>query len=107
MPLTADEKEKFRIMEEDIQNISTGLAEFKVQLFELKGKVEKMYYALLGSDLVQDGGLIKRISKTEETIHVWDKKMRNITAKTNALYVLGGVVGSAILKIFYDLLTKK
>jgi hypothetical protein len=107
MPLTAEEKEKLRIMEDDINNISGALKDLKVQFFELKMKFEQVYFAIIGSDLTKDGGIIKRVSDTEAIIKIWDKKMKFVSQKNNALMVVIGGVAAFFLKVIWDIITKK
>lgn len=107
MPWTQDEKDKIRMIEEDITNMSKAFADIKIQFFELKLKIDEVYFAIIGSPISKDGGLIKRINETERTIDIWDKKMQKISLKTNILWTLVGMVGAAFVKIVYDILIKK
>jgi hypothetical protein len=40
---------------------------------DMKGKVDKMYFALMGNELARDGGLVGRIEKVEATVEKLEK----------------------------------
>ena len=73
------------------------------QVTDIKGKVDKMYDALMGNSISKDGGLVKRIEVLEETDYEILEKIASIEKKSIKMEVyqkimwscIGGTVGIA------------
>jgi proline dehydrogenase len=96
-----------KIMEHTIAKISE-------EVHDLKNKINKLYAALLGSELAQDGGLVARIQNLEKVAETIDKKVERVelgNAKT-AIYVkiiwlMSGFVLASIMTIILQNTLKK
>ncbi len=71
---------------------------------DLKSKVDKIYVALLGSELAKDGGLIQRVLDAEAEILVLKRDMQTQKEQEtkNSLYVniiwaMGASIGTGII----------
>ena len=105
--MTEDEKRQFNHMQNDVAAIKTEVA-------TLGMKVDKMYIALMGSDIAKDGGLVGRIQQLETENEELREELDTI--KTNAvksdLYLkwiwgLVGAFGSGIFTYVLSLIFKK
>lgn len=75
-------------------------------LKDVREKVDKMFYALMGNDLTNDGGLIKRIIELEEENLKLRKEMQDmrLDATKAGLYIkiiwgMAGALGASILAL--------
>jgi hypothetical protein len=53
--------------------------QFQTDFRDMKDKVNKMYYAMLGNELTKDGGLVARIQKLETASDEMQKGYQKIT----------------------------
>ncbi|HEY4207971.1 MAG TPA: hypothetical protein VGM31_14205 [Puia sp.] len=81
---------------------------------EMKNKVDKMYYALLGNELTEDGGLIRRVGESEKEIALLHDRIDQLERKNikgelylNWLWGLAGfVLSSGFSALIYHLFKK-
>lgn len=74
--MNEDEKRQFTHMQTDIEQIKQNVTGQGI-------KVDKMYFALMGSDLANDGGLVGRIKDLEGENKQLREELEKI--KTNAI----------------------
>ena len=86
----------------------------KQEVTNLGLKVDKMYMALMGSDITNDGGLVGRIQILETESEALSKKIEEINAKSaksdlhiKIIWGLVGAFGSGIFTYVLALLSKK
>lgn len=87
----------------EIQQFQAQFASFGDRLSKMEGKQDKMFFALMGNELSQDGGLIQRIKDLEEeNIGLRDdlETIEKAHAKSDThLKLLLVVIGSALTLI--------
>jgi hypothetical protein len=83
------------------------------KITDLKGKVDKIYVALLGSELSKDGGLIQRVVDAEAEILVLRRDLEEQKDKESktALYIkiiwgMAGVIGAGAIEYLISHLGK-
>lgn len=89
-----EEKRQFTHMQTDIEHI-------KISMAGLGNKVDKMYLALMGSDIAKDGGLVGRIEDLEkgvETIKGDIDKIKTEATKSRIYLYLVCVAGGFVLQ---------
>lgn len=96
--MTETEKIQFGTMQTDIHAVKLELATMGSGVNEMAVKVDKLYIALIGSDLTKDGGLVGRISELEkqnETLENEIQEIKKKAAKSDMyLHIIWGLVGS-------------
>lgn len=80
---------------------------------DLKNKVDKIYVALLGSELAKDGGLIQRVLDAEAEILILkrDDATQKLNDTKTALYVkiiwgMGGMIVTSLIAYVLNHLSK-
>lgn len=98
--MTDEEKKRFLSMEQDIHSI--------------KNKMDKIHAALVGSELTNDGGLVKRIielegraEKLETKLDEQDKKTIKIELYQKIMWTSIGGVGMAVVSYILQFIFKK
>jgi hypothetical protein len=86
----------------------------KEKVMTIETKMDKIYYALVGNELSQDGGMIQGYRDTREdvkTIKSVLEKMKERAIKSslqvNILWLCAGGLGMAIVSIITDHIFKK
>ena len=69
------------ITPQDINQIRKEVSEVRESQEDMKGKVDQMYYALVGNALGGDGGLVARIRRMEERQDKQDEEMVQMKEK--------------------------
>lgn len=91
------EKVQFTHMQTDIEQI-------KISMANQSNKVDKMYLALMGSDIARDGGLVGRIEDLEKGFHEIKDQLIDIKADANKnrwhVNVMWGASGAVIMALF-------
>jgi hypothetical protein len=105
--MTDEEKRQFTHMQTDIQQIN-------VHMTSLGTKVDKMYLALMGSDIAKDGGLVGRIEDLEQNVHEIKEQLTDIKADAsknrwhvNVMWGASGAVAMALFSLFLSYIFKK
>jgi hypothetical protein len=89
------------------------MEDIKEEIQNINKKVDKMYYALMGSEITKDGGLIARIVKSETSIDILKDEIELLKNRNTKFEVyqrimwssLGGVV-SMVFAYVINLLIK-
>ena len=89
------------------------MEDIKEEIQNINKKVDKMYYALMGSDITKDGGLVARIVKSETRIDILEDEIETLKNRNTKFEVyqkimwgsLGGVV-SMVFAYVINLLIK-
>lgn len=104
--MTPEEKTQMSGMQNDIKEI-------KEQFSDMREKVDKMYYALIGNELAQDGGLVQRIKDNEIEVVKMQKQIDALVKRhdRNALYLkiiwtMVGTIGTGACIGLFNLLSK-
>lgn len=86
-----------QLLKQEIENV-------KNQFSEMGEKLDQVYYAMLGSELTKDGGLIGRIIQLEKDVAVLEQKTESLERERNKsdiyvkiLWAAGGVICTGIL----------
>jgi hypothetical protein len=77
---------------------------FKTQLDEIESKVNKMLIALMGSDLTNDGGLIKRIDVMEKRIEKISEAQVKLEIYQKLLWVGAGAILLLVIQQIFKIL---
>lgn len=100
--MTPEQNTQFVAMQTDVQVIKTQLSEQSI-------KIEKMLIALLGSDLTQDGGLVRRINELEQEKDRLCEELEDIKARSSKLEfhqkIMWGVGGFSLAAIVSQLIS--
>jgi small-conductance mechanosensitive channel len=107
------ERQKLQTMEREINELTGSVSQLKETVNGVKDKLNNLISALLGNDITQDGGLVRRVINTEITIKAQDSKMDKLEKKLDTaniyvriMWVCVGAVGSAILYVAGEVLLK-
>ena len=65
-------------------------------LKEMTGKVDKMFYALMGNELAKDGGLVGRIEKLEKRIDNNELDIESIQKKNVGFEIYQKIMWTAL-----------
>lgn len=102
-----EEKRQFSHMQTDIEQI-------KIHMSSLGTKVDKMYLALMGSEIAKDGGLVGRIEDLERDVHDIKDQLTDIKADAsknrwhvNVMWGASGAVIMALFSLFLSYIFKK
>lgn len=80
------------------------MEDLKKEITNINSKVDKMYYALMGSDITKDGGLVARVVKGEQKIETLKDEVEEIKKKNAKIEVyqrfIWGAVGSSVTLMF-------
>lgn len=102
-----EEKRQFSHMQTDIEQI-------KIHMSSLGTKVDKMYLALMGSEIAKDGGLVGRIEDLERDVHDIKEQLTDIKADAsknrwhvNVMWGASGAVIMALFSLFLSYIFKK
>lgn len=97
-----EEKRQFTHMQTDIEQI-------KISMAGLGNKVDKMYLALMGSEIAKDGGLVGRIEDLEKDVHEIKDQLTEIKADASRnrwhVNVMWGASGAVVMALFSLLLS--
>lgn len=81
---------------------------------QIKEKVDKLFTALMGSEVTEDGGLVGRVKELEQENHSLHEKITQIeNANTKSelyikiIWALCGTIGSGIFFYVLNLIFKK
>lgn len=102
-----DEKKQFTVMQSDIEQI-------KLRMTSLGSQMDKMYFALMGNEIAQDGGLVRRIVDLETDVKEIKEQLIEINADAsknrwhvNVMWGAGGAVIMALFSLFLSYIFKK
>lgn len=105
--MNEQEKIQFTHMQTDIEQI-------KIHMTSLGSKVDKMYLALMGSEIAKDGGLVGRIEDLENDVHEIKEQLTEIKADANknrwhvnVMWTCAGAVGMALFSLLLSYIFKK
>lgn len=90
-----------------------SITQLQTDIKDMKGKVDTMFFALMGNEIAKDGGLVGRI-ETLETVHEKiDERMTKIeTTHTKlevyqkVMWVFAGGFGSFLISFVIELIKK-
>ncbi|MDH7463987.1 hypothetical protein QEG73_21980 [Chitinophagaceae bacterium 26-R-25] len=106
------------------EEIHMEIEHLEMKFNEVGQKVDKMYIALLGSDLTNDGGLVGRINgledeveelrkQIEEEVDALENEIKKIKEASikSELYVkilwgVGGAIALLIVRYFFEVISK-
>jgi predicted transcriptional regulator len=95
--MTDEEKRQFTHMQTDIESI-------KISMTSMGSQVDKMYLALMGSEIAKDGGLVGRIEDLENDVREIKDQLTDITAEANKsrwhVHVMWGASGAVAMALF-------
>ena len=84
--------------------------QIKNEITSMKGKVDILHHALIGSDISKDGGLVSRIIESEKNIAIMEGKIENLEHATDKrdLYIriIWGLASAGIATIFTLVINK-
>jgi len=105
--MTDEEKRQFTHMQTDIESI-------KISMTSMGNQVDKMYLALMGSDIAKDGGLVRRIEDLEKNVEEIKTDLTVIKADAsksrwhvNVMWGASGAVAMALFSLLLSYLFKK
>jgi len=100
--MTDDEKRQFTHMQVDIEQI-------KISMADQGNKIDKMYLALMGSEIAKDGGLVGRIEELETNFKEIRQDLIEIKADASKnrwhVNVMWGASGAVVMALFSLLLS--
>lgn len=95
-------------------HMGTDIEQIKIHMTSLGSKVDKMYLALMGSEIAKDGGLVGRIEELEQNVHEIKEQLTDIKADAsknrwhvNVMWGASGAVVMALFSLFLSYIFKK
>lgn len=84
--------------------MQTDIDQIKITVNSLVNKVDQMYFALMGNQIAQDGGLVGRIKELETDVHDIKEQLVEIKADASKsrwhVHVMWGASGAVIMALF-------
>lgn len=74
----------------------TELQQIRTDMSDMKGKVDEMYFALMGNKIGKDGGLVGRIEELETTMDEHEKDIQGLKEKNVKMEVYQKIMWTAI-----------
>jgi len=97
----------------DNETVKREIEQFNTKLSEMNAKFDRVYYALVGNDLAQDGGIIGRVVVLEKEIEIANEQIEKLKAdaaknaqQVKILWSVGGAAVMLIAKALMDYLFK-
>lgn len=72
------------------------LRDMRTDITNMKAKVDKMYYALMGNEIGKDGGLVGRIEELEVVTEKHDKSIQDLKDTNVKVLVYQKIMWTAI-----------
>ena len=83
----------------DIEQIQTDMK-------DMKGKVDKMFYALMGNEIAKDGGLVARIEHLETSVENLEKASIKLAIYQRIMWTALGATSGIVFTYLVQLLKK-
>jgi hypothetical protein len=74
----------------------TELQQLRTDMKDMKGKVDKMFYALMGNEIAKDGGLVGRIEHLETVFEKMEEKVDKLSETNIKMQVYQRIMWTSI-----------
>jgi len=102
---------------ENLKEYTVGaddIRQMKKDISDFGQKLDTIYYALVGNELAQDGGLIRRVADLEmqkaalaERVDILEKAALKASVRLHIIWGLGGAILAIVFSVIVDHVLKK
>lgn len=101
------------LLKQEMTGFKTDMTAFKTDMHEMKGKVDKMFTAIIGNELLKDGGLVGqfnrmeiRLDKLETRVDELDETVVKFGLYQKLIWAGIGVTATGILSYLIQVIFK-
>lgn len=80
-----------------MENLNNAeMHQLQTDMRDMKGKVDKMFYALMGNEIAKDGGLVKRIERLEEAFEKQEETLEALSEKNSKIEIYQKILWTSL-----------